>query len=118
EAAALRGFQHIRPLRADVSAPLPLDAASVDLCLMATVLHELAEAGRAAKALAETARLLKPGGVLAVVEFKKAAGPPGPPRHIRLAPEEVQLLAAPYGFQPGKVEEVGPYNYLMLLRKE
>ncbi|MBW1992141.1 MAG: methyltransferase domain-containing protein, partial [Deltaproteobacteria bacterium] len=37
EAAALRGFQHIRPLRADVSAPLPLDAASVDLCLMATV---------------------------------------------------------------------------------
>lgn len=117
EEAAIRGFHQVRPILADVSAPLPLETASVDLCLLATVLHDLVEAGNEAGALAETARLVKPGGTLAIVEFKKIDGPPGPPRHIRLAPEDVEALVGPYGFQPHKVEEVGPYTYLMLFKK-
>jgi ubiquinone/menaquinone biosynthesis C-methylase UbiE len=117
EEAAIRGFDQVRPILADVSAPLPLEAASVDLCLLATVLHDLVEAGNEAGALVEAARLVKPGGTLAIVEFKKMDGPPGPPRHIRLAPEDVEALVGPYGFQPHKVEEVGPYTYLMLFKK-
>ena len=79
EKARESGFANIRVLKADVSHPLPLAWASLDLIFLASVLHDLAEAGQAEGALSEIARLLKPGGRLAVVEFKKVAGPPGPP---------------------------------------
>ncbi len=115
--ALAQGFSQIKPLLADVSGALPLAADSVDVCLLATVLHDLVEAGTAEGALKEAARLVKSRGTLAIVEFKKMDGPPGPPRHIRLAPEEVEELVAPYGFERQALEEVGPYTYLMTLVK-
>ncbi len=117
EEAAIRGFSQIRPILADLRGPLPLEAASVDLGLLATVLHDLVEAGTAARALEEAARLLKPGATLAILEFKKVEGPPGPPRHIRLAPEEVESLVEPHGFRRQRLTETGPYTYLVLFRK-
>ena len=100
--------------KVDISQPLPLGDASVDLCLMATVLHDLVESGKRRGALKEAQRVLKPGGALAIVEFDKVAGPPGPPLRIRLNPEEVATLAAPYGFRKSRMARVGPYNYLLL----
>ena len=96
---------------------VPLDNHSVDVGFMATVLHDLAEAGTAAGALAKAARLIKPGGRLAIVEFDKIDGPPGPPRHIRLDAAEVEALVAPYGFRRRKIAKLGPYNYLMTFVK-
>jgi ubiquinone/menaquinone biosynthesis C-methylase UbiE len=115
--ARREGLTNIRTLRADVSRPLSVPDAAVDLVLLATVLHDLAEAGQAAGALAEIARLVKPGGRLAVVEFKKTAGPPGPPLHIRLSPEEVAALLLPYGFRPGEVTDLSPHLYLEMFAK-
>jgi ubiquinone/menaquinone biosynthesis C-methylase UbiE len=96
---------------------IPLDDQSVDVGFMATVLHDLVEAGTAAGALREMLRVLKPGGLLAIVEFDKTDGPPGPPKHIRLAPEEVEALVAPLGFKRQKTVKVGPYNYLITFVK-
>jgi ubiquinone/menaquinone biosynthesis C-methylase UbiE len=110
------GRDHLKPLVADVR-HVPLEKDHVDVALMATVLHDLVEAGTAAGALAEVARVLKPGGLFAVVEFAKIDGPPGPPRHIRLDPEEVEALVAPYGFRRQKTAKVGPYNYLITFMK-
>jgi SAM-dependent methyltransferase len=119
EQAAARGYRQIRAVVADASKELPIKAGRVDVCLMATVLHDLVEAGTARGALTQVARVLKPGGVLAIVEFKKIEGPPGPPLKIRLAPEEVERLVNPYGFRPvGPAMEVGPYNYLLRFVKE
>ena len=84
---------------------------------MATVLHDLVEAGTATGALAELTRVLKPGGLLAIVEFDKIDGPPGPPRHIRLDPAEVEALVAPYGFARQRTVKLGPYNYLITFMK-
>jgi ubiquinone/menaquinone biosynthesis C-methylase UbiE len=84
---------------------------------MATVLHDLVEAGTAAGALAELARVLKLGGLLAIVEFEKIDGPPGPPRHIRLEAGEVEALVAPYGFARQRTVKLGPYNYLITFSK-
>ena len=58
-----------------------------------------------------------PGGCLAIVEFDKIDGPPGPPRHIRLDPAEVEALVAPYGFARQRTVKLGPYNYLMTFMK-
>jgi ubiquinone/menaquinone biosynthesis C-methylase UbiE len=117
EKARPAGLANIRTLLADVSQPLPLADASMDIVLLATVLHDLAEAGQAQGVLKEIARLVKPGGRLAVLEFKKMADPPGPPLHIRLSPEEVAALLRPHGFIPGEITDLSPHIYLEMLAK-
>jgi len=116
--AAAQGRPNLWAMQVNISQPLPLKPGSVDVALMATVLHDLLEFAMAAGALKEAARVLKPGGTLAIVEFKKMEGPPGPPLRIRLSPEEVETVVAPYGFARTGLAEVGPYNYLMLFVKE
>jgi len=111
------GLGNLRTLLADVSQPLPLPDGSVDLALLATVLHDLTEAGQAEGALTELARLVKPGGRLAVLEFKKIQGPPGPPLAIRLSPGEVAALLLPYGFTPGKITDLGPHIYMVMFAR-
>ncbi len=118
ERAAETGRRNIRALMADISKLVPLDNGSVDVCLMATVLHDLAEFGLAGGALKEASRVLKPGGILAIVEFDKVEGPPGPAMRLRLAPEEVETMVSSYGFQKTRMSRVGPYNYLILFIKK
>jgi ubiquinone/menaquinone biosynthesis C-methylase UbiE len=108
-----RGVKNISPIVADVSKTLPLPGDSMDLILMATVLHDLKEAGVQDGALAEARRLVKRHGTFAVVEFKKVPGPPGPPISIRLSPDELTALVEPFGFTRTGLQEIGPYNYLM-----
>jgi ubiquinone/menaquinone biosynthesis C-methylase UbiE len=114
--AAKAGAANLKALVAPAG-QVPLADHSVDAGFMATVLHDLVEDGTAAGALGELARLVKPGGRLAIVEFEKIDGPPGPPRHIRLDPEEVENLVAPYGFRRQKTKKLGPYNYLITFIK-
>ncbi len=116
ERAAREGRANLQPLVAPAGR-LPLESRSVDVAFMATVLHDLVEAGTAAGALAEVTRVLKPGGLVAIVEFDKIDGPPGPPRHIRLDPAEVEALVAPYGFARPRTVKLGPYNYLITFIK-
>lgn len=113
---ALRRITHIHPLVADVSRKIPVADRSIDVCLMATVLHDLIADGTADGTLRETERVLKPDGRLAVVEFDKVEGPPGPPRTIRLSPAELDAVLVPRGFIPLTTTAVGPCNYLTVYR--
>ncbi len=92
---------------------IPVADHSIDVCLMATVLHDFVEDQIEKEVLDEIVRVIKPSGILAIMEFMKIDGPPGPPRHIRLSPEQVDDMLAPYGFSRELFAEVGPYNYLM-----
>lgn len=95
----------------------PGDDHSIDVCLMATVLHDFVEDTIDQEVLHEAARTIKPNGILAIMEFKKIDGPPGPPRRIRLSPEQVDDLLTPFGFKQAHIVDVGPYNYLGLYKK-
>jgi ubiquinone/menaquinone biosynthesis C-methylase UbiE len=113
-----KGIRNIKPITGDVSDRIPLEDESVDLCLMATVLHDLIEVKTSEGALKEVKRVLKPGGRLAVIEFKKIDGHPGPPVAIRLAPRELDDILSAHGFKQHRVpSEVGPYNYLSIFTK-
>lgn len=116
-AARDEGLTNVEGVVADVMAPPPSDWPLFDLALMSTVLHDLNERGQAEPTLNRVARLLRPGGRLAVNEFKVLDGRPGPPKHIRLAPPDVVRLAGPQGLAPIREYDLGPYNYLIMLEK-
>jgi ubiquinone/menaquinone biosynthesis C-methylase UbiE len=102
---------------ADVSRLLPLADESVDIVFISNVLHGLVANGESERALKEVARVIKPQGKLAIVEFKKNETSMGPPLSIRLSPEDVEVLAKSYGFSKVAVKEAGPYHYSIVLRK-
>ncbi len=95
----------------------PVRDGEADLALMATVLHDLVPRGTAPAALREAARAVRPGGRLAVVEFKKADTPRGPPASIRLSPDELTELVAPFGFAPSGVVDLGTDLYLAVFSR-
>ncbi len=107
-----RNLTNIMTLVADAAKEIDIEDYSLDLCLMATVLHDFEEAGQTDAVLKEVKTLLKPGGRLAVLEFKKIEGPPGPPIHIRLTEKQTDHLVIAYGFKKGKTVDMGEYLYL------
>ena len=102
---------------ADVSRLLPLADESVDVVFISNVLHGLVANGESEGALKEVARVIKPHGKLAIVEFKKNETPLGPPLSIRLSQEEVEALAKGYGFSKVAFKEAGPYHCSIILEK-
>jgi len=103
---------------ADVGRKIPLADQSVDIAVMAMVLHDLMRDQAEMGALDEIFRVLKPQGKLAVVEFKKKDGPPGPPLHIKLSPKAVVEHVSPFGFHMLKTVDLGEHSYLTLFRRE
>ncbi len=116
-AAQERGAKNITAVVSDVGRRIPVQDRSIDVCLIATALHDFVEDRIDQGVLTEIARVVKPTGILAVMEFKKIDGPPGPPIHIRLSPAEVTDRLDPYGFEKERSVDVGPYNYLIMLKK-
>ena len=107
---------NIEAIVADVTKKMPLPDATTDVCLMANVVHGFLANGEVPSVMAETARVMKAGSTLAVVEFQKIPGPPGPPISIRMTPEELEDLISGYGFKKNKVAEVGPFHYAAMFR--
>lgn len=114
--AAIReqGNDTIKAFAQDASKEIPADSDSVDLCLMSNVLHGLVRNDLANQTFEELKRVMKPGGYLAIIEWKKQDGPPGPACEIRLSDTEVEALVQPLGFSKKKVLEVGEYHDLMV----
>lgn len=112
--ASAGGIKNLKPILGDISQRIPIESNSVDVCLMATVMHELVLTESADGALKEASRVLNSHGVLAIIEFNKVERPPGPPIHIRLTPEDVERIVTPHGFRKERVIDVGPHNYLIM----
>lgn len=110
-------IRNVQTLTADITHRVPLPDHSVDLILMANVLHGFVENDEAGAVIKEINRILKSGGTLAVVDFKKTEGTPGPPMFVRLSEEETEKLFATHNFKRKKCLKAGAYHYLVLLEK-
>ena len=111
-----RGIKNIRAICADIREPLPLNENSIDASLAATILHDLSKKEQKAT-VQEIARLIKPGGMLFVIEFKKLDKGPGPPIHIRMDEKEIEGLVTPFGFKKIAASGIGEFNYLVKFQK-
>lgn len=111
----MEAFTCIIPRIAD-SCLLPLANRSVDICLMATLFHDLVHKGTDHYSLREIRRVLKPDGVLAVIEFKNTVAHPGPSLNIRISPAKLDTILRCNGFTPALAHEIdlGVHTYLAL----
>jgi ubiquinone/menaquinone biosynthesis C-methylase UbiE len=118
ETAATQGITNLDARVSDATNLVSIEDRSIDVCFMATVLHDLVQDGTATAALEEMKRVLKPGGIMAVVEFKKEDRPNGPPRRVRLAVEDLAMLVQRLGFiRFSGVMDLGPELYLAQFRR-
>jgi len=112
----MSGIKNIKTIVADIREKLPLEENSIDACLMATILHDLSINDQQ-KALGEVARVLKDGGTLNIIEFKKIDKGPGPPIHIRMDDNQVEAVVTPYGFVRVARSYIGEFNYILKYKK-
>jgi len=91
-----------------------IPAASLDFELLANVLFQNS---KKLEILKEASRLLKPGGRLMVVDWKKTGIPFGPPVNLRLDSSDVVKMSAEANLRFGEEMEVGSYFWGLILVK-
>lgn len=77
----------------------------------ATLINILFQSQKADSILKETRRLLKPKGLLLVVDWKRESSPFGPPPDRRVVPEGAIDLAEKAGFKLLEQFAAGPHHY-------
>jgi ubiquinone/menaquinone biosynthesis C-methylase UbiE len=116
--AKSKGISNINAIVGDASKRIPVENESIDVCLMATVLHDLVEDNTYEGTMKEIKRTIRPAGKLVIIEFKKIKPPPGPPMEIRITPKELKHLVEPYGFIIVKTTDIGPFTYLSIFTND
>lgn len=87
---------------------------SLDLALLFNILFQNK---KQREILRESARMIKEGGRLAVIDWKTTGAPFGPPKEIRISPEKVREMAQEIGLKEEKFFEAGLYHYGMIFSK-
>ena len=99
-AEMLEHLRHKRPpdniitVQSDV-ANTGLDNEIADFCLMAFILHEVE---KPESIILEASRLIKPGGLAMVIEWREDRNSPGPPRQIRVKKTYLNQIFGERGF--------------------
>ena len=113
--AAQLGLPNVRPVERDfVAAGTGLASESVGYAMLFNVLH----AEDAVGLLCETHRVLKPGGLAAIIHWIHDAGTPrGPDLSIRPRPEQCAAWAREAGLVHQATVTLPPYHYGLTVRK-
>jgi ubiquinone/menaquinone biosynthesis C-methylase UbiE len=93
---------------------VPLSDGIADLVYMVNLHHELDDRQAIMK---EAYRLLKPGGTVMVIDWKKGETPEGPPLEIRMSEDEIIKDVEKAGFRNVTRHPVLPYHNFVTARK-
>jgi ubiquinone/menaquinone biosynthesis C-methylase UbiE len=93
---------------------VPLDDMIADLVFMINLHHELDDPSRT---IGESFRLLRAGGAVIVVDWKKKAMPEGPPVEIRCLPEHVRDELIESGFSGVNIDNGLPKHFIVVGKK-
>lgn len=107
------GIRNIDALLSNLD-EIPLGDESVDLLISVNTLHEFGDRN---KMFNEMRRVLRKGGKLLIVGFKKEETGFGPPVNIRISKTGAIRLFEAKGFRLRKVKEL-PYHYLLVFVKD
>ena len=99
---------NITAMTGDVTKRTVIESASIDLVYLSTVFHGFT-ASQKEGFLREMKRILKTGGILAVVEINKYDTLFGPPSDIRYSPEEI---IEAIDLEPETFTAIGDYFYM------
>jgi len=88
----------------------PKLAAPVDLILMVDTYHHI---GTRAQYFAKLRAALRPGGRVAIIDFKRNS-PTGPPPSARIAPAQVEKEMAQAGYRKTAGHDFLPYQYFLM----
>lgn len=105
--------QNVEPVKS-AEKKIPLPAACADFALIAYVLHETEDR---AGFLKEARRLLRAGGVLLLIDWKKKKEEHGPPFKERLSKGAALGLVEQAGFAVIKKTDLNPSHYRFLAVK-
>ncbi|MFC2022654.1 class I SAM-dependent methyltransferase [Chloroflexota bacterium] len=92
----------------------PLEPGTMDGILLANVLHETPDPMPFIKVIST---LVRPGGWVAILDWKKEKATKGPPFYKRLSPNKVQIISAEFGLYSNKIVPIWEDHYLVLLDK-
>jgi len=94
---------------------VPLDDAIADLVFMINLHHELENPSQSVE---DAFRILKPGGKIFVVDWKKTDMVEGPPVKIRCTPEEVREQIVNAGFADVEIYNELQKHFLVVAKKD
>jgi len=103
---------NIETIQGDMAKPTRIEESSVDVIYVSTVIHALSRA-QIQSFLQEAKRLLKPDGLLAIVEIEKKETPFGPPMKLRYSPEELKDIVP---LPAGDTVQAGEHFYMQIFR--
>ena len=104
------GLDNVRTILAPPDDPLLADR-SVDRFFFCESWHHIADHE---KYLSEMKRMLKPGGQVIVIDFKKEDQPTGPPMAMRVARADVVREFEAHGYRLAKEQTLLPYQYFLV----
>jgi SAM-dependent methyltransferase len=104
----------VRNVEPVLSSPsrIPIEDATADVVMLADVLH-----GLPPKTLDEAVRLLRPGGRLVDVDWKKRSTPEGPPVEHRLSVPEATGALRERGLTRVDSFDLGPSHYVLVFER-
>lgn len=106
------GCKNVAIIKADLEKPLTEPAeGSCDMVILASILHEV---GLRDPLIKNAYRLLKTGGKLLAVEWKKQSTPLGPPVERRIAQEDLIQLLERMGFHKQADIPADSFHYAMV----
>jgi ubiquinone/menaquinone biosynthesis C-methylase UbiE len=113
------------PILGNIAGDIPLPDNTVDITLMINVFHGFVAQENVHEAVEELKRITKPGGKIAIMDYKKQETKYGPPFFVRQSPEELEDLFKGHDLKLSEVdnnigetlEDGSKSHYLVIFEK-